>query len=85
MSKRIQVSLSDEFHEWMSGEADKLGIATATMATILLTEAKKTRDNAANLQAIFDRMKAIDPETFAKVVAADATQLNMAVMQAEEL
>jgi len=57
MSKRFMISVNDDFYFWLTVEAENIGIPLATMATILLNEAKKTRESQASIQIANDKMK----------------------------
>lgn len=57
MSKRFMISVNDDFYLWLTAEAENIGIPSATMATILLNEAKKNREAQANIQMTNDKMK----------------------------
>ena len=43
MSKRVQVSFTDELYDWIKGQADFNGIGVATMVSILVSEARQIR------------------------------------------
>jgi hypothetical protein len=57
------ISVNDEFYAWLTGEAESIGIPSATMATILLNEAKKAREVQECRQQASDKIK----EQFAKL------------------
>jgi len=57
MSKRFMISVNDDFYSWLTAEAESVGIPSATMATILLNEAKKAREAQASMQLTSDKMK----------------------------
>ena len=57
MAKRFMISVNDEFYSWLTAEAESVGIPSATMATILLSEAKKAREAQASMQMTNDQMK----------------------------
>lgn len=44
MSKRINITLSDDFMVWLESESEKAGIPLATFATLLLNESKRNRE-----------------------------------------
>lgn len=60
------ISVTDGFYSWLTAEAESIGIPSATMATMLLSEAKKARDDQANAKMASDRMR----EQFAKLFEA---------------
>ena len=63
MAKRFMISVNDDFYSWLANEAESIGIPSATLATILLNEAKKARDAQAGAQIASERMK----ENFTKL------------------
>ena len=77
MTKRINVSLSIELYEWLVIEAKKTGLPVSTMATVLLTEAKKTRENVATMKGMLQRMTSIDEETFMKMLKSEYAEMQL--------
>ena len=66
MTKRFMIFVSDDLHLWLTNEAESMGIPSATLAIILLNEAKKARGVQASAQIASDKMK----ENFAKLFEA---------------
>ena len=56
MAQRINVSVSDELFEWITEESEKAGIPRATYATMLLNQAKYTKEAAIVSQGILSFM-----------------------------
>jgi hypothetical protein len=54
MSKRINIGISDEFHEWLVIQAKENGLALSAYATMLLNQARKNQENS---QVIHEYMK----------------------------
>ena len=55
-SFRTTVSLSPELHEWVSGIADSMGLSIAMCINVLLTEAKRNRENSTRMVDLFNNM-----------------------------
>lgn len=62
MSKRFQCSVSDEFDAWLTAESEKSGVAYATMATILLNEAKRNREEKESLAGLGEFFRKLTPD-----------------------
>lgn len=71
VSKKIQVTVSDEMYSWLSDEASNRGTRVSTLVSILLGESRKNQVNQANMQAMFDKFKALSAEQFSQMVASE--------------
>lgn len=76
MSKRINISLSDDYYDWLSSQAKESGIAVAAYATMLLNQAKKNIENTEVMQAYMKQFANLPPEILASELAKIAGDEN---------
>lgn len=77
MSRKIQVTVSDDLYEWLDREADYRSIKVATLATVLLGEARRSSVNRDNMQVMFERMRALSPEQFVQLATNGSAEKSM--------
>lgn len=77
MSKKMQITVSDDLYEWMKREADYRSVKVATLATILLGEARRNNVNRDNMQVMFERMRALSPEQFVQLATQGSAERAM--------
>jgi hypothetical protein len=56
MSKRFQVTISNEFYDWLVKESEKYATRPATYFTILAKESKVMRESKEQINRMFDFM-----------------------------
>lgn len=76
MSKRINISLSDDYHEWLVSQAKENGLSVSSYATMLLTQAKKNIENTEVMQAYMKQFANLPPEVLASELAKIAGDEN---------
>lgn len=76
MSKRINISLSDEYYDWLSSQAKENGIAVSAYATMLLNQAKKNIENTEVMQAYMKQFANLSPEILSSELAKFAGDEN---------
>lgn len=76
MSKRINISLSDEYYDWLSSQAKENGIAVSAYATMLLNQAKKNIENTEVMQAYMKQFASLPSEVLASELAKIAGDEN---------
>ena len=69
MSKKIQVTVSDEIFDWLSNESKKRGTRVSTLVSILLGESRRNQLDQANMQVMFDKFRVLSSEQFSQMVA----------------
>ena len=79
MAKRLLVSVSDEFEAWLIDLAEESGIGKATMATILLNEAKRSRENAMQVKSMFEKLQSISSDEFKRMINSDFDKLKLEI------
>lgn len=74
MSKRVQVSFTDELYDWIKGQADFNGIGVATMVSILVSEARQIRATTLLSSEIFRFLSGLSDKERASFFAAASNQ-----------
>lgn len=69
MSKKIQVTVSDEMFDWLSDESEKRGTRVSTLVSILLGESRKNHIEQSNMQVMLDKFRVLSSEQFSQMVA----------------
>ncbi len=59
MSKKIQLTVSDDMFTWLDSESKKRGTRTSTLVSILLGERRKHQIDQANRQVLLESFKHI--------------------------
>ncbi len=62
MSKRLNISLSDEMITWITEQAKNNGLPVASMAVLLIHEAKSHRDMLSASRQAFDWLSGLTPD-----------------------
>jgi len=71
MSKKFQVTLTDDLTEWLELEAKLRGLRTSSLIAVLLGESRRNQDDRKNLQVVFDKIKVTTPEDWKKIVESE--------------
>lgn len=66
MSKRINISVADEFHAWLSEKAADTGLSVSSYVVMMLTQAKKNIENQADISAMMQTLSKLPPELIQK-------------------
>lgn len=69
MSKKIQVTVSDEMFNWLSDESEKRGTRVSTLVSILLGESRKNHIEQSNMQVMLDKFRLLSSEQFSQMVS----------------
>lgn len=69
MSKKLQITVSDDIFDWLSVEAEKRGTRVSTLVSILLGESRKNQLNQANMQIMLDKFSLLSSEQFSKMAS----------------
>ena len=59
MSKKIQITVSDDMFTWLDSESKKRGTRASTLVSILLGERRKHQIDQANRQVLLESFKHI--------------------------
>ena len=71
MSKKFQLTLSDELSDWLELEAKERGLRPSTFFAVLVGESKKSQENQKNMQAMFDKLKVTTPAEWKMIVETE--------------
>lgn len=76
MSKKLQITVSDEVFAWLSEESEKRGTRVSTLVSILLGESRKNQLNQANIQVMLDKFRLLSSEQFSQMVSMGFDRIN---------
>ncbi len=69
VSKKIQITVSDDMFTWLDSESKKRGTRVSTLVSILLGECRKNQLDQANMQVMLDKFRVLSSEQFSQMVA----------------
>ena len=77
MSKKFQVTLTDELTEWLEFEAKLRGLRTSSLIAVLLGESRRGQEDRKNLQIVFDKLKMTGPEDWKKIIDSEVQKTDI--------
>lgn len=78
-SDKIQVraTITRDLYGWLELQAAEVGLPPSRMVTVLLNEAKKSRENGAALREMMSKYRSISPEDFQALVDKELAKMRI--------
>lgn len=74
MSKKLQITVSDDIYEWLSKEAENKAVRPVTLVSMYVGEARKRQKDQENLQLVFDKMKTMTEDQWKNVLSVNPNE-----------
>lgn len=80
MSKRIGLTIPDEFYGWLSSRAEDTGLPVAAYSLMVLNQHKKQLENQSDLSAMLNFVSQLPPE----IIQAELKKVNSKLQEEKE-
>lgn len=77
----MQITIPQDLYGWVVEQAKELSLPIASMVIVLVSEAKKNRENQKGMAAMFNQIGMMTPEELKKIMTLEGKEVSRALLE----